>query len=67
MPLRRIKNPRSFDKCRACSHQYITHTDFKHYPSKCQYVIDGHCRCQEFVPPGNLEFLEYEYNRRKSL
>jgi len=61
MPLRRIKNPRSFEKCRSCKHSYISHTDIEHNPSLCQNVVAGNCRCPEFLPQDNLAFLEYKY------
>jgi len=62
---RRIKNPNSFEKCRVCKHQYMSHTDFSHKPSKCQFVVQGGCSCTEFFPSDNLEFLEYKYVKRK--
>lgn len=63
--LRRIKNPKSFEKCRVCKHSYISHTDFSHQPSNCQYAVHGSCKCTEFFPSDNLEFLEYKYAKRK--
>lgn len=63
MPLRKIKNPRNFEKCRACEHSYISHTDIAHNPSVCGYVVNGPCRCSEFIPKDNLEFLEYKYGQ----
>ena len=65
MPLRKIKNPKSFEKCRTCNHSYISHTDIAHVPSTCQYVIGGSCRCIEFLPQDNLEFLEYKYAKQQ--
>jgi hypothetical protein len=65
MPLRKIRNPKSFDKCRTCKHSYVSHTDIIHNPSVCQYVVNGSCRCKEFLPKDNLEFLEYKYAKRK--
>jgi hypothetical protein len=65
MPLRKIRNPRNFDRCRVCNHSYLSHTDFKNIPSKCQYIVDGNCKCVEFLPQDNLEFLEYKYAKRK--
>jgi len=65
MPLRRIKNPKSFEKCRTCKHSYISHTDIIHNPSRCQNIINGSCRCIGFLPADNLEFLEYKYGNRK--
>jgi hypothetical protein len=58
MPPRTIKNPKSFEKCRTCTHSYISHSDLEHIPSLCQNVINGSCRCLEFLPQDNLEFLE---------
>lgn len=64
MPLRKIRNPRSFDTCRSCKHSYISHTDFNNQNCLCQYVIDGACQCLEYLPEDNLEFLEYKYGRK---
>ena len=64
MPIRKIKNPRNFDRCRSCKHSYISHTDFDHKPARCQNIIDGSCRCTEFEPKDNLEFLEWKYGRK---
>jgi hypothetical protein len=63
MPLRRIRNTRSFEKCRTCGHFYLSHTDVEHDPSRCQNLVNGNCRCVEFLPQDNLEFLEYKYGR----
>jgi len=65
MPLRRICNPRSFDKCRTCQHSFISHTTADHKPCACQFLVYGSCRCVEFLPQDNLEFLEYKYAKRK--
>jgi len=66
MPLRKIRNPYNFEKCRTCNHFYLSHTDIKHnYPVTCQYVIGGSCRCIEFLPQDNLEFLEYKYAKQQ--
>ena len=63
MPIRKIRNAKSFDKCRACNHSYISHTDFNRQNCLCQYVVDGNCRCLEFLPSDNLEFLEMRYGK----
>lgn len=65
MPIRKIRNPKNFNKCRVCKHSFISHTDFNHKPSTCQNIINGTCRCVEFLPSDNLEFLEYKYGKRK--
>ena len=65
MPIRKIINPKSFEKCRTCKHSYISHTDFKHEPINCQNVVHGSCRCIEFLPQDNLKFLEYKYAKQK--
>lgn len=65
MPLRKIRNPRSFDKCRSCKHSYISHTGIAYKPSTCQYMVNGNCKCPEFLPEDNLEFLEYKVSRKE--
>lgn len=64
MPIRKIKNPRSFSLCRTCRHYYLSHTDIGHEPSFCHNIIRS-CKCKEFLPEDNLEFLEYKYGKRK--
>ena len=64
MPLRKIRNPKSFDKCRSCQHSYLSHTDLNSQNCLCQYVVDGACQCPEYLPEDNLEFLEYKYGRK---
>jgi hypothetical protein len=64
MPIRKIKNPKSFDLCRVCKHYYLSHTDIAHQPSFCHNITMS-CKCKEFLPEDNLEFLEYEYRKRK--
>jgi len=63
MPLRKIKNPKNFETCRSCSHYYLSHTDVLHVPSVCGYIVNGPCRCIEFLPTDNLQFLEYKYEQ----
>ena len=71
MPLRHIRNPRSFEKCIMCAHGYISHTEFDSLtPSKCHNLVDKlrsykPCNCKEFLPEDNLEFLEHEYAKRR--
>jgi len=65
MPLRKIRNPYNFERCRSCKHNYISHTDFAHNKSACQYAVNGNCKCKEFLPQDNLAFLEYKYDKRK--
>jgi hypothetical protein len=66
MPLRKIKNPKSFDLCRTCSHYYLSHTDIEHKPSFCHTTVDR-CKCQEYVPKENLEYLEWKYERKLAI
>jgi hypothetical protein len=55
--------PSGFERCRVCKHSYISHLDFEHKFSKCQYIVNGACSCEEFFPTDNLKFLEYKYAR----
>lgn len=70
MPLRKIRNPRSFERCRTCQHGYISHTEFDSLTlSKCHYFFDklhkyNPCLCEEFLPEDNLEYLEWEVAKR---
>lgn len=70
MPLRRIRNPYNFEKCRSCSHYFLSHTVL--LPSGniiCEWGNSSykphHCECTEFLPKDNLEFLEMKYERSK--
>jgi hypothetical protein len=64
MPIRKTRNPRSFEKCRACRHSFISHTDLKNLPDVCLFILEGGCKCKEFLPEDNLEFLEYKAQKR---
>jgi len=61
---RKIKNPFNFSSCRVCSHYYLSHTDEDFNLSYCRNLVDR-CKCKEFLPKDNLEYLEYEYGKRK--
>lgn len=67
MPIRKIKNIRSFDLCRNCEHYYLSHTDWNKNPGKCVYMEFKNftliCKCIEFLPQDNLKFLEYLYDK----
>lgn len=70
MPLRKIKNPRSFEKCRTCNHYFISHQTSLDGAIYCQWMYSSyqphHCDCKDFAPKDNLEFLEYEYGKLDS-
>jgi hypothetical protein len=63
MSLRKIKNFKSFEKCRTCSHSYISHTDYTNQPYRCQNMVSKVCKCEEFLSKDNLEFLEQMYDK----
>lgn len=65
---KRIRDPRNFEKCRTCDHYSLSHTDERYLKSYCHMVYDevqkhNPCRCSEFLPKDNLEFLEYLYEK----
>lgn len=65
--IRKIRNPRSFEKCRSCGHYYISHTDYNHKSSFCHSVVNKECQCKEWLPTNNLEFLEWKYDRQLAI
>lgn len=66
---KRIKNPINFSLCRNCNHYYLSHTTDTWTPSKCGNIINDDkfapCECLEFVPKGNIEYLEWKYEHGK--
>lgn len=66
MPSRKIKDPYNFNLCRSCKHYYLSHTDEDFALSFCHNLADR-CKCKEFLPKDNLEFLEQMYEKHKSV
>lgn len=71
MPLRKIRNPYNFEKCRWCDHYFLSHTDMPDGNRFCEWAEGIYspnrtkCECKDFAPKDNLEFLEYKYAKGK--
>lgn len=70
--IRKIRNRYNFEKCRTCEHMLISHTDDQYRQEHCHMLIDEEdsfnpCHCKEWVPKGNLEYLEHLYDKRYTL
>lgn len=68
MPIRKIKNPYNFEKCRWCSHYFISHTSMLDGTNFCEWGNSAFrstkCDCKDFAPEDNLDYLEYLYNKK---
>lgn len=65
MPIRRIKNPYNFSLCRTCEHHYISHETILAENQFCRWNFTKACKCKEFLPKDNLEFLAHMYAKIK--
>ena len=67
MPIRKIKSPKNFQLCRTCEHYFISHMVKSDGTIFCQWMnssfYPNSCKCKEFLPKDNLEFLEWEYGK----
>jgi len=63
-----LRFQKAFAKCRYCNHPKMIHSLI---PKRCvdaRLKADGtykQCRCKNFEPKDNLEFLEYRYDKKK--
>jgi len=69
MPLRKIKNPYNFQKCRTCDHYFLSHTSMPDETIFCEWGNSSYkptrCYCRDFVPKDNLEFLEWKLDKKR--
>lgn len=69
MPIRKIRNPYNFEKCRWCDHYFLSHTSMPDGNRFCEWAEGiytpnrSKCECKDFAPQDNLEFLEYKYEQ----
>jgi hypothetical protein len=47
------------EHCRKCKHERFVHLDGKKCSLQLLRKDWASCTCKEFVPPGNLDFVEY--------
>jgi len=59
--------------CRNCNHMKLAHSTYKDgvkISNQCNLWKDDirgkECHCFTFVPLDNLEYLEYQYNKRNN-
>jgi hypothetical protein len=68
MPIRKIRNPKNFDKCRWCNHYFLSHTSMADGTNFCEWgnssFYPTKCYCTDFAPKDNLEFLEYKSDKK---
>jgi len=67
MPIRKIKNPYNFEKCRWCSHYFISHLSLSEEKQVCGWINSAErlikCDCTDYAPEDNLEYLEMKYDQ----
>lgn len=68
---RKLNTFKSF--CRNCEHAEVQHDDglygLKHFPALCFEVSDSYgkeCKCLEYIPSDNLEYLEWLYEEKQN-
>ena len=68
MPIRKIRDPYNFSRCRWCNHYFLSHTSMADGIRICEWSNGGRistkCKCKDFAPIDNLEFLEWQYKKK---
>lgn len=66
MPIRKIRDPFNFSRCRFCNHYFLAHSSKLGTNKHCEWKdfdLIERCKCKGFAPVENLEFLEWEYGK----